>query len=107
MTVSTNTPTDSQLGTTHRVAEWIKDVNSRDIPDRPLSWLDGRYHTAAHLAYLWMDEHGEEDKLSIQQMSAALTQIRENPDKYELSVEYDCINGVGRWQVFKGVFAEQ
>ena len=90
-------------GTTQRVADWIADINSRDVADRPLGWIDGRYHCAARLAHVWGDEHNEE--LSVNQMAAALTEIRDNPDKFEITVDYREGDRKGRWQVFKGVFA--
>lgn len=86
-------------GTTQRVADWIADINSRDVADRPLGWIDGRYHCAARLAYVWGEQHDEE--LSTNQMAAALTVIRDNPDEFEITVDYR----EGQWQVFKGVFA--
>lgn len=89
--------------TTHRVADWIADINSRDVADRPLGWVDGRYHCAARLAYIWGNEHDEE--LSTNQMAATLTVIRDNPDEFEIAVDYKNGSRKGRWQVFKGVFA--
>jgi len=50
-----------------------------------------------------MPEHDTE--LSTQQMASALTEIRENPERYGVSIEYKQGTQKGRWQVFKGVFA--
>ena len=93
----------AEHGIAQRVAEWIDDVNSRDAADRPLGWVDGRYHCAARLAHVWSDEHDEE--VSTKQMAAALTEIRDNPDEFAISVDYKEGDRKGRWQVFKGVFA--
>lgn len=87
-----------------RVADWIADVNTRDTPDKPLRWVDGRYHVAAGIAHVYNEEHT--DDLSTQQMAAALTEIRDNPDDYPVSIEYRAgSDGRGRWQPYKGVFA--
>ena len=91
-------------GLSEHVAEWIAEVNTRDTPDQPLRWIDGRYHVAAGIAHVYNKEH--EDELSAQQMAAALTEIRDNPDQYRVSVEYRVdSDGRGRWQPYKGVFA--
>lgn len=88
-----------------QVAEWIAEVNASETADQPLRWVDGRYHSAASLAHVWREENGGE--MSPCQMAAALREIRDNPDDYEVTVEYEhsAKQNKGRWQVYKGVFA--
>lgn len=87
------------------VADWIQDVNDRETAEQPLRWVDGRYHVAAGIAHVWNDEHDTE--LSTQQMAGALAEIRDNPEKYDLDIKYKPGNpgDKGRWQPYKGVFA--
>ncbi len=86
-----------------RVAEWIRDVNSRETAAQPLRWVSGHYHIAAGITHVWNDERDEH--LTTQQMAACLTEIRDNPLKYGLNINYRVgSDGVGRWQPYKGVF---
>ena len=99
---------NKQLNTkslSQRVAEWIQEVNGRETAAQPLRWVDGRYHVAAGLAHVWNVNHS--NHLTTQQMAGALTEIRDNPDEYPVDIDYKVgSDGKGRWQPYKGVFAD-
>lgn len=87
-----------------RLDEWISEVNARDTADQPLRWVDGRFHTANSIAHVWNEEH--DDELLGKQVAHALVHIRDNPEDYEIDVEYRRDGSIGRWCVYEGVFAD-